>query len=122
MENLNKKINELSEEILQTKEFKDFEKAEKEFQQDKEAKKLFDEFQKAQQTLAILQQGNFSKEEKQREKTKELLGKVKQDKKITNWLQKRREFEILTGEIATIISKKINFPLTMPKKCGGCSC
>ncbi len=122
MENLNKKIKELSEEILKTKEFKTFEKAQEEFEKDKEAKKLFTDFQQAQQKLAILQQGAFPEEEKQREKTKVLLEKVKQNKKITNWLQKNREFEILTGEIATAISKKINFPLNTPKKCGGCSC
>jgi cell fate (sporulation/competence/biofilm development) regulator YlbF (YheA/YmcA/DUF963 family) len=122
MEDLNTKIKELSEEILKTKEFRNYEKALTEFQKDKDSKKLFTDFQQAQQKLSILQQGDFPEKEKQREKTEELLNQVKKNEKITNWLQKQRELEILTGEIAKTISKNINFPLTLPQKCGGCSC
>ena len=122
MKDLNEKIQELSKIILQTEEFKNYEKAAREFKENAKSEKLFLDFEKAQQKLAILQQGDFPEKDKQKEKVEKLIIEVKKDKRITNWLQKRRELEILTGEIAKVISKNINFPLTLPSRCGSCSC
>ncbi len=123
MENLNKKIKELSEAILETEEFKTYQKTKEELENDEKSSKLFNDFQEAQQKLAIFQQGDFPEKEEQKKKTEELLSQVRKDKKINNWIQAQKALGTLTGEIATALSNEVNFPVTLPtKKCGGGCC
>ncbi len=123
MKDLKEKIEDFTNTIKESKEFKDYYKAKEEFEKDKDANELFKNFQKAQQELSILIHGKFDGEEKQRKEVEKLFNKVKENKKINNWLETQKKLQILIGKITIEISNSLKFPFSLPSKCsGGCSC
>lgn len=120
MNTLDQKIKELSEAIRASRQWQVYQKANQAFQNDKEAKQLLNDFQMAQQTLAIFQQGGFPGQEEQREKVEELLKQVRQNKIIKEWIQSQRDMQILIENLAANISREINFPFSPLQSSGGC--
>lgn len=120
MNNLEQKIKELSEDIRQTKEFQDYQKANEVFQADKAAQKLLADFREAQQTLVIFQQGGFPGQEEQRARTENLLIEVQKNKIINEWIQARNNLQILIGGLARSLNDNLNFPFRPYQQGGGC--
>lgn len=122
MNNLEQKIKEFSQAIRETKECQAFKKAARTYDNDKEAQKLMNDFQIAQQELAILREGNFSGQEEQEEKYGILLKGVRTNAAINELVEARKKMEILIGDLAIGISNDIGFPFNLPpKKSCGCS-
>jgi len=121
MNNLDQKIQEFSGAIQETKECRAYKQAELAYNGDSIAQKLLDDFQMAQQELAILQEGGFSGQEEQKAKYENLLDEVRKNKVINEWFESRRQMEILIGDLATALSHDLGFPFVLPpKKSCGC--
>ncbi len=120
MNNLEQKTKEFIEAIKEMSEFKDYQKAEEIYKQDKDAQTLLKDFQMARQNLAILKQGNFSGQEEQREKFEDLQSQVRGNEVINDWIDKRKKFHGLVDSLASNISSDINFPFTYTQKSKGC--
>jgi cell fate (sporulation/competence/biofilm development) regulator YlbF (YheA/YmcA/DUF963 family) len=123
MNNLDQKIQEFSQAIQETKECQAYKQAALAYGSDMEAQKLLDDFQMAQQELAILQDGGFSGQEEQKTQYESLLDEVRKNKVINEWFESRRQMEILIGDLATALSHDLGFPFSLPPKkscgCGG---
>ena len=121
MNNLDQKIKEFSQTIRETKDYQAYKKAAEIYDNDKEAQKLLNDFQMAQQELAILREGNFTGQEEQKEKFDYLLGKVRDNGVINEWIDNRNKIEGLVGDLAVALSRDLDFPFTLPPK-KGCGC
>jgi len=121
MNNLEQKIIEFSQAIRETKEWREYDAAARTYESDKGAQKLLEDLQMAQGALDILEQGNFSGHEEQRKAYNQLLDEVRANHVINEWFDTRRRLEPLIGELAAVLSQKINFPFALPLK-KGCGC
>jgi cell fate (sporulation/competence/biofilm development) regulator YlbF (YheA/YmcA/DUF963 family) len=122
MNNLEQKIKEFSQAIQETRECQVFKKAAQTYDNDKEAQKLMNDFQVAQQQLVILREGNFSGQEEPEKKYEILLKEVRANAAINEFVEARKKMEILVGDLATTVSNEIGFPFNLPpKKSCGCS-
>jgi cell fate (sporulation/competence/biofilm development) regulator YlbF (YheA/YmcA/DUF963 family) len=121
MNNLEQKIGEFSRAIRETKECQAFQKAAQAYGNDKAAQKLMNDFTMAQQELAILEGGNFSGQEAQKEKYEALLKEVRANGPINELVESRKKMEILVGDLAVTLSNAIDFPFNLPPK-KGCGC
>lgn len=121
MNNLGQKIREFSQAIQETKVCQAYKKAAQIYNNDKKAQILMNDFTMAQQELVILVQGNFSGQEKQKEKLEALLREVRASLVINEWIKSQRQMEILIGDLAIAISNDIGFPFNLPPK-KGCGC
>ncbi|MFA6376772.1 MAG: YlbF family regulator [Candidatus Paceibacterota bacterium] len=121
MDDLDKKTEEFCLAVEGTKEYREFKAAAEVYGGDKEAQKLLNDFQMAQQELAILQDGDFSGAAEQEEKFEKLLDEVRKNEAINNWIDSQKKLAILTGGLATAITGRLGFPFTLPpKKSCGC--
>jgi cell fate (sporulation/competence/biofilm development) regulator YlbF (YheA/YmcA/DUF963 family) len=114
-------LDDLLESLFETKEYKNYKKAEKEWTNSKDSQKLLSEFLKARSTLGIYQQGGFEEGGEQEEKVQELHKKVKGDKNIEKWINEQNNFQNFIWNQAEYISKKLKFPFSKKPSCGGCS-
>ena len=123
MDNLDQKIKEFCQAVEGTKEYRDYRRAAGRYENDKEAQKLLNDLQMAQQELAILQDGDFSGVEEQSKKYEALLDEVRKNGIINKWVDSQKELAALIGGLAIAISGNLNFPFTLPPKkscgCGG---
>ena len=123
MDNLDQKTKEFCEVVAETKEYQAYRKAAARYGTDKEAQKLLNDLQMAQQELAILQEGDFSGVEEQGKKLERLLDEVRKNEAINKWFDSQKELAALIGGLATAISGNLGFPFTLPPKkscgCGG---
>lgn len=87
MNNLDQKIQEFSQAIRETKECQAYKQAALAYGSDGAAQKLLNDFQMAQQELAILQEGGFSGQEEQKAKYENLLDEVRKNKVINEWFE-----------------------------------
>ncbi len=117
---INKKTEELVRAIRKTSQFKEYMKAKKEFEENKEARMLLNDFQKAKSELAILIEGNFSGIEDQRKKVDKLSNKVLNNKTIGNYVKSKENYRELVEKLALVIGKGIEFPINTPKKKSCC--
>ena len=123
MDNLDQKTEEFCQAVQGTKEYQAYRIAAARYGNDKEAQKLLNDLQMAQQELAILQDGNFSGVEEQNKKCEDLLNEVRKNEVINKWIDTQKELAVLIGGLATAISGTLGFPFTLPPKkscgCGG---
>ncbi len=120
--NLKDSLDNLLESIVNTKEYKSYKKAGKEWEKSKKSQKLLSEFLKNRNTLGIYQQGGFDKVEQQEKKVEELHKKVKEDKNIENWINEQNNFQHFIWEQAEYLSKKLKFPFSKKPSCGSGGC
>ena len=121
MDNLDQKMKEFCGAVEETKEYQAYKKAAEEYGNDKEAQKLLNDLQMAQQELAILQDGDFSGVEEQSKKYEALLDEVRKNEVINKWIDTQKELAVLIGGLATAISGNLGFPFALPpKKSCGC--
>lgn len=118
---LEQKLKEFCQAIVETKEYQAYKTAAKAYENDKEAQELLNDFQMAQQTLAIFRQGNFPGQEEQKGKVENLSKEVRQNKIINEWVKTQRQLKNLTGDLAISISGNLDFPFTLPPQ-KGCGC
>ena len=121
MDNLDQKTEDFCGAVVETKEYQAYKKAAEAYSNDKEAQKLLNDFQMAQQELAILQDGDFSGVEEQNKKYEDLLDQVRENEVINRWFDTQKELATLIGGLATAISGTLGFPFTLPPK-KGCGC
>jgi hypothetical protein len=104
-----------------TKECQAYKQAALAYGSDGAAQKLLNDFQMAQQELAILQEGGFSGQEEQKAKYENLLDEVRKNKVINEWFETQKQMGVLIGDLATALSHDLNFPFSLPpKKSCGC--
>jgi cell fate (sporulation/competence/biofilm development) regulator YlbF (YheA/YmcA/DUF963 family) len=121
MNNLEETITNFSRAVRETKVCRDFQDAAQVYAADPAAQKLMNDFQMAQQELAILQEGNFSGQAELEEKYNSLLEQVRANVAINNLADARKKMATLVGDMAVQISNNIGFPFTLPpKKSCGC--
>jgi cell fate (sporulation/competence/biofilm development) regulator YlbF (YheA/YmcA/DUF963 family) len=94
---LEQKIKEVSEAIRATREWQAYHRAKTAFQNDEGAKKLLNDYHMAQQTLSILEQGDFSGQEEQRKTTADLLDRVRQNIIINDHAKGQKDLQALKG-------------------------
>ena len=121
MDNLENYTKEFSRAVRESKECRDFQKAARVYAADSAAQKLMDDFQMAQQELAILREGNFSGQVEAQEKYNLLLEQVRNNTPINDLAEARKKMAAMVGELALAISNDIGFPFTLPPK-KGCGC
>jgi len=121
MNGLEQKLQEFCQAVEETKEYQNYKNAAKIYDADKMAQKLLEDFQMARQELAILGQGNFSGQEEQKEKVEILLKEVQKSRVIGDWIISQRQLESLVGDLAATVSNRLDFPFTLPPK-KGCGC
>ena len=115
-------LDSLLDSIVQTKEYKNYKNAEKEWDKSKDSQKLLSEFVKARNTLGIYQQGGFSEVKEQEKKVEELHKKVKGDENIKKWIDEQNNFQNFVWEQAEYLSKKLKFPFSKKPSCGSGGC
>ena len=123
MDYLDQKTKEFCLAVEETKEYLAYKEAAEVYGRDKEAQKLLNDLQMAQQELAILQEGDFSGVEEQSKKYDDLLNDIRKNEAINKWVDTQKELAALIGGLAIAISGTLNFPFTLPPKkscgCGG---
>lgn len=105
--------------LSEANEVQSYKKAVEEFENDSEAKKLLQDFQEAQRTYAIFQQGGFDGVKEQEEKLRDLNNKLSKNQKIQTLIKTQQTLQSLVGGLVGDISQGINFPFIQPQK-GGC--
>ena len=115
-------LDNLLESIVEAKEYKNYKKAEKDWENSKASQKLLSDFLKARNTLGIYQQGGFEGSPDQEKEVKELHEKVKKDENINNWINEQNNFQSFIWEQAEYLSKKLKFPFSKKPSCGGGCC
>ena len=119
---LKNSLDDLLDSIVDTKEYKDYKKAESEWEKSKDSQKLLNEFVKARNTLGIYQQGNFSQSNDLEKRVQELHQKIKKDKNIEKWINAQSNFQSFIWEQAEYLSKKLKFPFSKRPSCGSGGC
>lgn len=120
MNNLDQKTNEFLDAIRQTNEFKNYQKAKEKFLSDKDAQKLLAEYQEAEQTLVILEQGGFSGADSQKEKTGKLLNEVRKNKTVSEWIKSQNRLQVLISDLATVLSNNVGLKFIPTQRRGCC--
>ncbi len=115
-------LDDLLDSIVDTKEYKNYKKAESEWEKSKDSQKLLSEFVKARNTLGIYKQGGFTKIKTQEKKVEELHRKIKEDKNIEKWINEQNNFQVFIWEQAEYLSKKLKFPFSKKPSCGSGGC
>ena len=113
-------INQLSEVIKETEEYKNYKEAKDNFEKDPEARALLNDFKKAKSELAILKDGKFDGVKKQQKKVDKLSKKVLNKKEIQEYLKAKKEYQKLVEKVDTVLSDKIDFPVRKPEKKSCC--
>ena len=101
--------------LIDTPEYQAFKKAQENFDNDKEAKQLVDDFNNTQQTYAVFRQGDFPGIEEQRERLNQLRSRLDQNSKINELLKSETNLQLLVSELADHISQEIGFPFNQPQ-------
>lgn len=118
-QNLEKILKDLINAIKESKEYTNYQAADIVFKNDKEASQLLSDFQEAQQTFQVFQQGNFPGIQEQRQKVQDLYRKIQNNQIIMNWVKSQNKMQAFIGDLATYLTNHIKFPFTLPQK-GGC--
>ncbi len=105
--------------IVETKQYRDYKKAEEIWKKSKNSQKLLSDFLKERNTLGIYQQGGFAEIEKQEKKVKQLHEKVKNDKNINTWIDEQNNFQNFIWQQTEYLSKKLKFPFSQKPSCSG---
>ena len=113
-------INQLSEAIEETEEYKNYKKAKENFQDNPQAGELLNDFKKAKSELAILREGGFDGVKKQQKKVDKLSNQVLDNKEIQEYLKAKKNYQQLVEQVAATLSDKIDFPVHKPKKKSCC--
>ncbi len=125
---MSKKVNDcldsLLESIVETKEYKNYKKAQKDWEEAKDSQKLLEDFVKERNTLGIYSQGNYPDIEKQEKKVKDLGEKLNNDKNVQRWIEAQNNYQNFISEQAEYLSNKLKFPFSKKQKqgCGGGCC
>ena len=113
-------INQLSQAVKESEEYKNYKKAKNDFEKDPQARGILNDFKKAKSELAILKDGGFDGVKKQQKKVDKLSKKVLDKKEIQDYLKAKKEYQKLVEKIATVLSDKIDFPVHKPKNKSCC--
>ena len=101
--------------LIDTPEYQAFKKAQENFDNDKEAKQLVDDFNNTQQTYAVFRQGDFPGIEEQKERLNQLRSRLDQNTTINGLLRSEQNLQLLVAELASHISQEIGFPFNQPQ-------
>ena len=117
---VSEKIEELSEEIKNTKRYKAYKETKEAFQKDENAKSLLERFQRVKGEVAIWEEQGFEGLRDKHKEEERLSREVLKNKTIQDYMKARTEYEKMVEELAVAISTEIDFPIKMPEKKSCC--
>lgn len=101
--------------LIDSPEYQAFKKAQENFDDDKEAKQLVDDFNNTQQTYAIFRRGDFPGIEEQKERANQLRSRLDQNATVVELLRSEQNLQLLVSQLVDHISQEIGFPFAQPQ-------
>ncbi|MGM0420056.1 MAG: YlbF family regulator [Bacillota bacterium] len=101
------KAEELAEEIVDSSEFKEMKRAEKNITEDEEATELMQEFQSAQQRIQMAQMNGQEMGQDKQKEIQNLQAKMQSNPKIKNFIEAQQNFSKVMETVNQTISEAI---------------